>query len=275
MISIKQWLIESPLLRKESRLLLQHITQKTHAQLITQDEEMLPEKQLRLLNQLVQRRLLGEPIAYLIGERAFYGRTFEVESSVLIPRPETELLIDIALSKLPSHAQVLDLGTGSGIIAITLKCERPDLSIYAGDISESALSVAQRNARRHQADIHFAQGSWFDMLDAFRQPLSFDLIVSNPPYIEANDPHLTQGDLRFEPLNALTDFADGLSAYRLLIEQSPRHLRRLGWLLMEHGYNQASAIQALFQAHPVWQGIETQKDLAQLDRVTMAQFQAA
>ena len=272
MISIKQWLMQSSLPRNESRILLQHITHKTPAQLLTQDDETLPEQQLMALNQLAQRRIMGEPIAYLIGEREFYGRRFFVSPAVLIPRPETEHLIECALSKLPKNGTVLDLGTGSGIIAITLKCERPDLTVFASDISEAALVVATQNAKQHQAAIQFAQGSWYEVMPTFRLPEKLDLIIANPPYIEQNDPHLQQGDLRFEPQNALTDFADGLSAYRTLIAGATNYLINGGWLMMEHGYNQADEIRKLFQAAQCWQHIETQQDLAQLDRITLAQF---
>lgn len=274
-ITIKQWLTKSPLARNESRILLQHITQKSAVELITQDDENLPEKQLIALNQLVARRISGEPIAYLIGVREFYGRCFHVSPAVLIPRPETEHLIDLALSQLPQNSVVLDLGTGSGIIAITLKCERPDLNVLAGDISAEALNIAKQNAKRHQANIEFAQGSWYEVMNTFGLPEKIDLIVANPPYIEQNDPHLQQGDLRFEPQNALTDFSDGLSAYRALIAGAPTYLKTGAYLMMEHGYNQASAVQQLFQAASCWQNIQTEKDWADLDRITWAQFQAA
>ncbi|XXQ67812.1 peptide chain release factor N(5)-glutamine methyltransferase [Neisseriaceae bacterium B1] len=273
MITIAQWLSQSPLARNEARLLLQHITGLSHAQLITRDQEPLPETQLGALNQLAQRREQGEPIAYLIGSRAFYGRDFAVSPAVLIPRPETEHLIDAALFRLPEHASVLDLGTGSGIIAITLQCERPDLTVYAGDISQDALDVAQQNAQKFNANVQFAQGSWFEAAHVFRLPEnSLDMIVSNPPYIEQHDAHLSQGDLRFEPQNALTDFGDGLNHIRHLIAQSPRWLKPKGWLIMEHGYDQAAQIRALFQVADVWQEIETIQDLAGLDRITLARL---
>lgn len=273
MHTIANWLRHSPLPRNEARLLLQHITGLSHAQLITRDHETLPETQLVSLNKLQQCRLQGEPLAYLIGQRAFYGRDFAVSPAVLIPRPETEHLIDAALFRLPEHAKVLDLGTGSGIIAITLKCERPDLDVYASDISDAALMMAQHNAKQHQAAVQFAQGSWFDALAAFRlsNPL-FHMMVSNPPYIEQHDQHLQQGDLRFEPLHALTDFADGLSHIRHLIDQAPQYLAQQGWFIMEHGYNQAAVIRDYFQAAKRWQAIETIQDLAGLDRITLAQL---
>lgn len=274
MTTIAQWLSQTPLARNEARLLLQHITGLSHAQLITRDQEPLSETQLSALNHLAQRRKQGEPIAYLIGLRAFYGRDFAVSPAVLIPRPETEHLIDAALFRLPENAHVLDLGTGSGIIAITLQCERPDLSVFAGDISEAALCIAQKNAQTHQAKVQFAQGSWFEVAQTFRLPEnSLDMIVSNPPYIEQHDTHLNQGDLRFEPQNALTDFGDGLSHIRHLIAQSSRWLKPKGWLIMEHGYDQAAAIRALFQTANLWQDIETIQDLANLDRITLARLQ--
>lgn len=272
MTTIAQWLRQTPLPRNEARLLLQHITGLRHAQLITHDQHTLPETQLTALNALQQRRTQGEPIAYLIGQRAFYGRDFIVSPAVLIPRPETEHLIEAALCRLPEQAQILDLGTGSGIIAITLKCERPDWQVYATDLSPTALNIAQQNAVQHQANVYFAQGSWFNALAAFRLPEhGFHAILSNPPYIEQHDPHLNQGDLRFEPSNALTDFADGLSHIRHLIDQSPTYLHANGWLIIEHGHQQAHAIRQYFQAAKNWQHIETIQDLANLDRITLAQ----
>lgn len=273
--TLTQWLQMQKLPKLEARMLLQHITGYTQGQLITRNQERLPENQLLALNALAQRREQGEPMAYILGNREFYGRTFSVSSDVLIPRHETEHLIEAALCRLPERAKVLDLGTGSGIIAITLQCERPDLMVYAGDISEEALRIAQKNVQRHQAAVQLMQGSWFQAAEKLKLPAnSLDMIVSNPPYIEQDDPHLTQGDLRFEPLHALTDFADGLTPYRELAAQAPRWLKSGGWLIVEHGYNQGQVIHKIFQAAS-WQNIATLPDLAGLDRITLAQFQAA
>lgn len=275
MTTIAQWLRQTPLPRNEARLLLQHVSGLSHAQLITRDQQALSAEHIAALQTLQQRRLTGEPIAYLIGSRAFYGRDFTVSPAVLIPRPETEHLIEAALFRLPENGSVLDLGTGSGIIAITLQCERQDLTVYAGDISATALAVAQHNAATHQATVTFAQGSWFEVAAVFRLPEhSLDMIVSNPPYIEQHDVHLQQGDLRFEPQNALTDFGDGFSHIRHLITESPHWLKPNGWLIMEHGYDQAAHIRHLFQAAKQWQAIETIQDLAGLDRITLARLAA-
>ncbi len=272
MTTLSEWLATTALPRSESRLLLQHITGYTRAQLITRDHDTLPETQLQALNQLAARRQHGEPIAYLLGIREFYGRPFTVSPAVLIPRPETEHLLEAALRRLPENGTLWDLGTGSGILAISAQLERRDSTVFASDISAAALTIAQQNAAQLGATITFAQGSWFDAAQHFRLPEnSVDIIVSNPPYIENHDIHLTQGDLRFEPANALTDFADGLSHIRILISQAKSYLKPKGWLLLEHGYDQAAAIRALFAEHG-YQAIETEQDLAGLDRITFAQF---
>lgn len=272
MTTLTQWLSATPLPRNEARLLLQHITGYSRAQLITHDHEILPHQQLEQLNALAQRRELGEPIAYLLGQREFYGRNFRVSPAVLIPRPETEHLLEAALCRLPENGALWDLGTGSGIIALSAKLERPDSLVFASDFSAAALHIAQENAANLGADVAFSQGSWYEAAANFRLPeTGLDIIVSNPPYIENNDLHLSQGDLRFEPQHALTDFADGLVHIRVLIEQGKNYLKPSAWLLLEHGYNQAAAIRALFAQHG-YQNIETEQDLAGLDRITFGQW---
>lgn len=272
MTTLTQWLSATPLPRNEARLLLQHITGYSRTQLITHDHEILNNSQLEQLKALAQRRELGEPIAYLLGQREFYGRSFRVSPAVLIPRPETEHLLEAALCRLPENGTLWDLGTGSGIIALSAKLERPDSLVFASDLSAAALQIAQQNAADLGADVVFAQGSWFEAATHFRLPeTGLDIIVSNPPYIENNDLHLSQGDLRFEPQHALTDFADGLAHIRVLIEQGKNYLKPNAWLLLEHGYNQAAAIRALFAQHG-YQNIETEQDLAGLDRITFGQW---
>lgn len=272
MQNISQWLQHSPLPKNEARLLLQHITGYTRAQLITHDHETLPENQWAQLNQMQSRRLAGEPIAYLLGEREFYGRSFCVSPAVLIPRPETEHLLEWALQKLPEKGTLWDLGTGSGIIAISAKLERPDACVFASDVSPQALDVAQHNAKTLGAEVHFGAGSWFQAAQHFRLPeKGCDVIVSNPPYIEQHDVHLQQGDLRFEPQHALTDFADGLTHIREIVAHSRDFLRVEGWLLFEHGYNQGEAVREIFRQHGFVQ-VATLPDLAGLDRVSMGQF---
>lgn len=269
--TIAQWLSGCKITRLEARLLLQYITGYTHAQLITRDNDTLPEAQKIALDQLAQRREQGEPIAYLLGTREFYGRTFQVSPAVLIPRPETEHLLEAALFRLPENGILWDMGTGSGIIAVSSALERPSATVYASDISEDALQIAQQNAAALQAKVQFAQGSWCEAATVFRLPEnSVDVIASNPPYIEQHDEHLQQGDLRFEPSHALTDFADGLSHIRTIAAQTPRYLRHGGYLLLEHGYGQGAAVRQILQENG-FTDVQTLPDLAGLDRVTLGQ----
>lgn len=271
-MTLSEWLTAAALPRNEARLLLQHVCGYTAAELISRDGDTLPAAQLTALNTLAARRCAGEPVAYLLGCRGFYGRSFAVSPAVLIPRPETEHLLEAALARLPENGRLLDLGTGSGILAVSAKLERDDAEVYAADISMDALAVAQHNAARLGAEIHFAQGPWFAALAAFGLPeQAFDLIVSNPPYIAAADPHLTQGDLRFEPAAALTDAADGLAHIRTLAAGAPQHLKNGGFLLLEHGYDQGEAVRQILRAHG-FTAIETLPDLAGLDRVTLGRL---
>ncbi len=253
-------------------MLLQKVTSLSRAQLISHDEDALSKEQLEVLNRYVQERLDGRPMAYIMGVKEFFGRDFAVSDAVLIPRPETEHLIEAVLERLPVNqpARVWDLGTGSGIIAITLKRERPLACVFASDLSAPALALAQENARQLDVQVQFAEGNWFEALPEEEQAQGFDFIVSNPPYIEQNDPHLCQGDVRFEPQMALTDFGDGLSAYQALIAGALPRLKAKGWLIMEHGFAQKQAIQGLlFDAG--YQKVTTLMDLAGLDRVTLGQ----
>ncbi|MGH8809215.1 MAG: peptide chain release factor N(5)-glutamine methyltransferase, partial [Noviherbaspirillum sp.] len=192
----------------EARILLTHALQLSRVQLITQSERAITVHEANHIAALFQRRINGEPIAYIVGEREFYGLPLYTTPDVLIPRPETELLVELALDRLPTGGRVLDMGTGSGAIAIAIAYSRRDAAVTALDVSAAALAVAQRNADRHQARIAFMQSDWYSALTNEQ----FELIVANPPYIVAGDPHLSQGDLRFEPTGALTDHADGLSA---------------------------------------------------------------
>lgn len=272
--TLSQFIQQSPLPKLETRLLLQHVLGYTRAQLITRDTETLPENKLSILNQLLERRLSGEPMAYILGYREFYGREFAVSPAVLIPRPETEHLLEAALFRLPEKGILWDLGTGSGIVAISAKLERPETLVFASDISADALHIAQKNAQNLGADVQFAQGSWLEAAAHFRLPEKCDVIVSNPPYIEQHDPHLQQGDLRFEPPHALTDFADGLSHIREITAQSVGFLKENGWLMFEHGYNQGAAVREILSQHGFVQ-VQTLPDLAGLDRVSLGCFQAA
>ncbi|KRB92763.1 peptide chain release factor N(5)-glutamine methyltransferase [Noviherbaspirillum sp. Root189] len=246
----------------DARILVCHGLKLSRVQLITQSEHALDTKQAQLLSDLFIRRLAGEPVAYIIGEREFFGLALYTTPDVLIPRPETELLVELALERLPQRGRVLDMGTGTGAIAIAIAHTRPDAAVTAIDASGAALQVAQRNATQHGVHVQFMESDWYAALDGQH----FDLIVSNPPYIVANDPHLSQGDLRFEPIDALTDHADGLSALRTIVHGAATHLMPAGWLLMEHGYDQAEAVRGLLQRN--FDAVQSWKDLAGIERVS-------
>ena len=253
-----------PLDALENRILLCHATGLTRVQLITRAEQPLGAHETARLDALVARRLAGEPIAYIVGQREFFGLDFEVSDAVLIPRPDTELIVELALERLPPQGRLLDMGTGSGAIAVSIAHNRPDASVTALDVSAAALAVAQRNAANNQARVRFLQSDWFGALAAGER---FELIVSNPPYIAAGDAHLSQGDLRFEPSGALTDHADGLSALRTIVAGSPAHLTAGGWLLMEHGYDQAASVRALL-ADGGYREVQSWRDLGGIERVS-------
>ena len=249
----------------EARLLLAQVLQRSAAWLEAHREAALAPLQLASFNALVARRAAGEPVAYLIGTREFYGRDFAVSRAVLIPRPETELLVDVVKAKVGAGgtAHILDLGTGSGCIAITLALELSRTRVTAADVSPVALAVARDNTMRLGAPVEFVESNWFAELREER----FDLIVANPPYVASGDPHLAQGDLRFEPIGALTDHADGLAALRHIVATAPHWLKPGGWLLFEHGYDQAAAVCDLLAAAG-FADIEQHRDLAGVVRVS-------
>jgi len=252
----------------EARLLLQHVTGATAAQVIAHPGRPLgPVDRLRF-ESLVERRAAGEPVAYLVGWREFYGRRFRVGPEVLIPRPETEGLVEAALARLPPGAEgsVADLGTGSGCVAITLALERPRLTVVAIDASGDALQVASRNALEHGCTVEFVESDWLSGLAGRR----FELVAANPPYVAASDPHLAQGDLRFEPRHALTPGADGLSALTRIIAQASRALKPGGWLLLEHGHDQAAAVREALASRG-YLGLFTERDLAGIERISGGQ----
>lgn len=258
---------QSPLDALETRILLMHALRMTRIELITRSEHIPGAEELQLLNSLVQRRIAGEPIAYIVGQREFFGLPFRVSKDVLIPRPETELLVELALQRAPHGARLLDMGTGSGAIAVVLAHARADLQVSALDVSAAALEVARDNAARnlaHGGTLRLLQSDWYAALQTGEQ---FELIVSNPPYIVAGDAHLSQGDLRFEPIGALTDHADGLSALRTIVSGAAAHLAPDGWLLMEHGYDQAAPVRELLLAAGYRQ-VQSWQDLAGIERVT-------
>lgn len=233
--------------RVDAQVLVAHLLGVNSAYLVANPMRVLTESEDARVDLFVAQRALGQPVAYLVGKREFYSRDFFVGPEVLIPRPETETLVDAALQLSRRPISILDLGTGSGVIAVTLACELPDARVVATDSSEAALATAAANAKAHgcESRIEFARGEWYDGLAARR----FDLIVSNPPYIAARDPHLAAGDLRFEPAQALTDgSADGLDSIRAIINGAPAHLNPGGRLLLEHGYDQAGAVASLLAA---------------------------
>jgi release factor glutamine methyltransferase len=252
--------------RIEVQCLLQAVLQKNRAYLLTHPEQPLDADQHVRYMALYERRLSGEPIAYLLGEREFYGLPFKVSPATLIPRPETELLVELALQHIPKHGQcrVLDMGTGSGAIALSIAHARPDAEVVAVDASSAALEVAQSNALRlGPGNVRLLHSDWFNALHGER----FDMIVSNPPYIAAGDVHLSQGDVRFEPRAALVSGADGLDDIRRIAAQAKDHLNTNGWLLLEHGYNQAAQIRALLQ-QAGFTGVLSVRDLAGIERVS-------
>jgi release factor glutamine methyltransferase len=240
--------------------LLAQATGKTRTYFRAWPEKLLTEAEETLFQNLLAQRLRGQPIAYITGIREFWSREFIVTPDVLIPRPETELLIELVLKRIPPKqpAQIADLGTGSGAIAITLALELPNTHITALDISPAALNIAEQNAARLGSDnIRFLQSDWFAALPCDER---FDLIVSNPPYIAETDPHLQQGDVRFEPLSALSSGSDGLDAIRLIVRAASARLKPGGWLLFEHGWDQAESARALL-AGAGFQTIESFADL--------------
>ncbi len=235
----------------------------TRAWLVSHDREALAAPLAQRYDALVAQRQQGSPVAYLTGLREFYGRSFGVSAAVLIPRPETELIVEAALARLPEAGRLLDLGTGSGAIAVTLACERPTAAVIATDVSAAALAVAKDNARRHSASVDFRLGTWFEPVKSAR----FDIIVSNPPYVAALDPHLAQGDLRFEPTLALSDgSADGLASLKAIISGAGGHLQPGGWLLVEHGHDQGERCARLLEAAG-FIDLMAMADLAGLPRV--------
>ncbi|WP_322047092.1 peptide chain release factor N(5)-glutamine methyltransferase [Paraburkholderia sp. J67] len=260
----------------ETRILLMHVLGWRRTELITRGDQALDAAPVAAYRALETRRAAGEPIAQLVGTREFFGLDFDVTPDVLIPRPDTELLVETALAALEGIAQprVLDLGTGSGAIAVAIASARPDARVWAVDRSPGALGVATRNAAklldaaRPGSALTFIESSWYDALDA---ALRFDVIVSNPPYIASGDPHLEQGDLRFEPRGALTDEADGLSALRTIVDGAPARLVPGGVLWMEHGYDQAAAVRALLDARGFTE-VASKQDLASIERISGGRF---
>lgn len=251
------------LARLDAQLLLLHALGRAHherAWLLAHDADALEPAHEATYQALCARRAAGEPLAYLSGQKEFYGLHLQVDRRVLVPRPDTETLVDWALEVLQARPgpRIVDLGTGSGAIAFALKKLRPDARVEAVDQSAAALAVASANAARLALQVEFRRGSWLDGAQG-----AYDLVVSNPPYVAAQDPHLA--DLRHEPLDALAAGTDGLDAVRAIVAQAPRHLCAGGWLLLEHGWDQAEAVRGLLAAAGLQQ-VQSRRDLAGMDR---------
>jgi release factor glutamine methyltransferase len=258
--------------RLDAEVLLAFVLGKNRSYLRAWNDKILDAQMISQFESLLSQRQQGVPIAYLTGTREFWSRDFFVSPDVLIPRPDTEILIEHCLDKIPPNLpfQILDLGTGSGIIAITLACERPNAKIIAVDASESALKIAQKNADFHNcANIEFILSDWFSNVPQ----LKFDLIVSNPPYISENDEHLTQGDVRFEPKSALIAAENGLSDILDISKKAKSYLKSKGQLLFEHGYNQAKDVQIIFK-NAGFINVCTHHDLAGQPRITIGNLNA-
>ncbi len=264
----------------ESNLLLQHVLEVNRAWLISHELDELTQVQVEAFEALISQRLAGTPIAYILGEREFYGLKLKVTVDTLIPRPDTETLVEAAITRIESaHPEltegqvykILDLGTGSGAIALAIAKNCPQAQVTAVDVSKGALKVAKENAQHlNIQNINLVLSNWFDALPHQR----FDIIVSNPPYIENNDPHLSQGDLRFEPISALASGSDGLDDIRRIISTAKQHLNAKGRLMFEHGYKQAPAVADLLK-QAEFSEIQHVQDLAGIDRVTIAQYLSA
>ena len=256
--------------RIDAEFLLAHCLGKSRSWLYAHAELVLDARQINDFESLVQRRNHGEPVAYITGRRGFWSLDLQVTADTLIPRPETERLVELALSRLhpQTSAEILDLGTGSGAIALAIAVERPASRITAVDASAAALAVATANAGQLKLrNVVFEQGDWYSPLGTRR----FDIIVSNPPYIESSDAHLGLGDLRFEPRSALASGPDGLDDIRRIVAGAHRHLLPGGSLLIEHGWNQGEAVRGLF-AQAGFTGISTERDLENRDRVTIGRI---
>ncbi|MDQ8024247.1 MAG: peptide chain release factor N(5)-glutamine methyltransferase [Moraxellaceae bacterium] len=251
--------------RTDARILLREAAGLSDIAIAAYGERALEPAHATRYAEWLARREAGEPVAYILGWREFYGRRFALSPATLIPRPDTEVLVETALACLQavSTPRIADLGTGSGAIAVTLALERPDAEVWATDFSPAALAMAARNAQSLGARLTTREGSWLAPLAGAR----FHAIVSNPPYIVAGDPHLTQGDLRFEPATALASGADGLDDIRSIVRDASAHLHDGGWLLMEHGYDQAAAVRALLAAGG-FGDVQSWRDLAGIERVS-------
>lgn len=261
---------ESP--RRDAEILLGFVTGKTRTFILAFGETPLTAQQQQQLDSLLARRAGGEPVAHLVGEREFWSLPLFVSPATLIPRPDTECLVEQALNRLPATpCRILDLGTGTGAIALALASERPDCHVTAVDVVADAVALAQRNAQHlAMTNIDIMQSHWFSALDGQQ----FAMIVSNPPYIDEQDPHLAQGDVRFEPLSALVAADHGLADLQTIIGDARNFLLPGGWLLLEHGWQQGAAVRALFSRYG-WQAVETCRDYGGNERLTLGKLPLA
>jgi release factor glutamine methyltransferase len=263
--------LDSITARIEVQMLLQHVLGVNRAYLLAHPERVLDNAEFANYRALLQRRLSGEPLAYILGEREFFGLDFRVTPATLIPRPDTELLVELALQRVPQRGRALDLGTGSGAIALSIAHSRPDAAVTAVDASADALEVARENARRLDlSNVRFVNSDWFSALAGE----GYDLIVSNPPYIEDADAHLSQGDLRFEPRSALASGADGLDDIRRIVAGAKAHLNPGGWLMFEHGYDQAARARELLETAG-YAEVFSARDLSGIERVSGGRYAQA
>ncbi|CED61770.1 Peptide release factor-glutamine N5-methyltransferase [Moritella viscosa] len=261
---------ESPKL--DADVILCFLLDKDRSHLFTWDDKVMDDDIIRRFTALIMRRQAGEPVAHILGYREFWSLELEVSPDTLIPRPDTEVLVEQALACMPIQAcQVLDLGTGTGAIALALASESPQATVTAIEYQQGAAALARRNAKRCGLDVAILQGSWFEPLQASQR---FDVIVSNPPYIEEHDPHLAMGDVRFEPLTALVAADDGLADLKHIIREGYQFLTMDGWLLVEHGFEQGVAVRALFTESNYHQ-VVTHKDYGNNDRITVGQRKEA
>lgn len=261
-------LAASPSPQEDVQVLLEHITGYSATELMLHSERLLTEQQQAQWQTCLQRRQQGEPVAHITGSRGFWTLELAVNEHTLIPRPDTELLVRLALEKIQSGMTLIDIGTGTGAIALSIAAEREDVTVWASDLLFEAVQLARHNADLHQLKhVHFIQMAWLSALKNHQ----FDMVVSNPPYIRETDQHLSEGDVRYEPRSALVSGEDGLDDIRLIVSQATQALKPGGWLIIEHGYDQSDAVQAIYQQHGFVE-VSPHQDWGQQDRAVIGQL---